>query len=568
MAISNVLKKAIEAQKLRIKYNEAGEPLCRHCGKVCPPDYRMVYYLPNSSQVWGPCCSNECIAHTKICSGCNKDFFVDNKTPDGKDEIEYIGDGVSYCQECLKDIKSCDICGKRGILQETPDGKPCCKSCYSKHYFKCPDCTKDFSQKESYRNLLKKVDYIGFLDDIDITQHRCLSCFKTATHLKVKKEVNECACCGNIYGLSSTSNKKYCQKCIDNEYIRQCFGCGDETHDYTSKKSRYFCNKCIRIVQQCKSCKEYDISSKMNKIKLPHSVSSLCRNCSGSSKITECKDCFSPIVGSASCYCETKKIKCSRCGEAHLGEPNCRSEMGSHLMNYSYKPIALFNYINQSSQVFFGFENEINYNCTSDYHKAIASIYKNYKPREIYCKPDGSISGPGFEAVSGPMDLEYFNSMDLSHLFSVAPKEEDSSCGLHVHVARSSFDGKAHVYKFIDFINSHKNFIIKIAGRNYGSYNSQYTTKKRAIDAVKRNNGERYKAVNVTNSNTYEVRMFKSARNEYQLRYRIEFVNALVEFTRNSSMKKNTVEEFVKSVSPSYKNLYRWLSENPTNDRG
>jgi hypothetical protein len=69
---------------------------------------------------------------------------------------------------------------------------------------------------------------------------------------------------------------------------------------------------------------------------------------------------------------------------------------------------------------------------------------------------------------------------------------------------------------------------------------------------------ERYHSVNLTPKHTVEVRIFKGAESEEELRSRIEFTMALLEFTRNASIKELTHEKFegwLKSQGKFYKNL-------------
>ena len=69
--------------------------------------------------------------------------------------------------------------------------------------------------------------------------------------------------------------------------------------------------------------------------------------------------------------------------------------------------------------------------------------------------------------------------------------------------------------------------------------------------------------VNITGNKTVEVRIFKGAKNQNQLRYRVEFVFALVEFTRNCSIKGSTVGNFVDWIlkGSEYRHLKNFLAE-------
>ena len=62
MATTSKEVRALIKEKLaNTKRDADGNLLCRRCGKVVPKSHRMVYYNPEDpSQVWGPCCSDEC----------------------------------------------------------------------------------------------------------------------------------------------------------------------------------------------------------------------------------------------------------------------------------------------------------------------------------------------------------------------------------------------------------------------------------------------------------------------------------------------------------------------------
>jgi hypothetical protein len=124
----------------------------------------------------------------------------------------------------------------------------------------------------------------------------------------------------------------------------------------------------------------------------------------------------------------------------------------------------------------------------------------------------------------------------------------------------TSLDGQAHLFKLTEFINNNKPFTKKIAGRDFNSYAREYQEKiSKAVKGT--GHRERYHAVNLTNKKTVEIRIFKSARNEFQLRYRIEFVSAVIEYTRNASIKSLSDSDFKLWLNgqPGYSELKKFL---------
>jgi hypothetical protein len=228
--------------------------------------------------------------------------------------------------------------------------------------------------------------------------------------------------------------------------------------------------------------------------------------------------------------------------------------------NYSFKPIPHFNCItNDTDKLFFGFENEVTF--IDDYEKSLglAYLYSNFDPTKLTCKSDSSIRGPGFEIVSQPMTLRFLQkSLGVGNLFPPGLKKS-TSCGLHVHVDRRAFTSEAHLWKVTEFIYSNERLSNTVAGREYTSYNSKIH--KKVLDELKQP-GSRTSRVNLTNRHTVEFRMFAGCTRSFQLLYRIEFLHALINWTKSVGMGTLRVESFfgyIKSNKIKYNHLYKFL---------
>lgn len=555
MSTSRVLKVAMKKQlEERTKKDADGNWLCRRCGNVVPEQYKIIYYVEGQEQhVWGPCCSDECICYSKICSGCGKDFFVEKINPvTGKLEIDYYGDGISMCEECHSQAKSCDSCGSLRTTQPTPDGSEVCEKCFKEKYTICSHCNIVHLNEEI---VTENIEYVRY--GLDLTSKVCTGCFSQLTLGKVPRSISECTYCSKYYP-SDEGEGGYCPFCVESGTAKVCAGCHKWDHDFMRRGSKSFCSDCSLIVVPCDGCGVFDLPSKHSNLRDGGNKYKVCDDCT-TVGLESCPICLSLRTKGGECHtCFQKLNYCPRCEQFHFGESDCRKDLGS-VMNYSYKPVPFHNYIN-SKKVFFGFENEINYLDPSDMSKSRKHIYTSYKASEIYLKSDGSINGPGFEVVSAPMTLEYFNEMDLNPLFTYKPALSDDSCGLHVHVSKKAFDGPAHTYKFVNFINTNKDFITIIAGRSVNSYCRRFKGKKEVIKGVVKKQGlEKYQAVNLSNPNTYEIRVFKGAKTEFSLRMRVEFTLALVEYTRDCPLNEEGHEGFVKWVNKDYPNLNRFF---------
>lgn len=524
------------------KRNAQGELLCRRCNGVVPQSHKMVYYNPETPEhIWGPCCSDVCICYTKICCGCNKDFFV-NKKIEGTDinEIEHYGNGEWLCKACSAHIKLCNKCGKKTTLVTAPDGKELCSSCFSSEYFTCSICN-GIHKKNKLASAVYEPSYLaGYHHILDMGSKYCKSCYDKETKGKARKPISICACCSNMF---QGADEKYCPTCKKNGNVITCDGCGNLHHNWEGFRNKRFCRNCVPNITQCELCSEYNVRSKMKTLKFNGVSYQACAHHSPED-FSICKICHNIYTGSHCSSCHDRLNRCNTCGLPMFEERYCRkcSPDNERVYNYGYKPLT---YFNGDGRVYFGFENEINYSTDSNSRIQLKSIFNNYKSSEIYVKSDSTISQYGFEVVSQPMTMDYFNSMDLSSLFAVVPKMSDASCGLHVHVSRKAFDGKVHLYKFIKLFNDNKEFIKRVGGRSYNDYARQYSNK--ISEAVgKKKNLNRYSVVNITPNKTVEIRVFRGAKSEYELRTRIEFANAAVEYTRGCGIKETTDEQFTK----------------------
>ena len=142
------------------------------------------------------------------------------------------------------------------------------------------------------------------------------------------------------------------------------------------------------------------------------------------------------------------------------------------------------------------------------------------------CENDGSLNN-GFEIVTAPCSLdvhEHQMRMLTSHqtLRANLRSHDTSTCGLHVHI--NKLDTTAwHRGKLVSFINdpANRDLVVAIARRMSDSGYAKFTSK-----SVKEHNStDRYEAVNLTNTQTIEFRIFRGS-------LRFETIMACLEFTR------------------------------------
>lgn len=262
--------------------------------------------------------------------------------------------------------------------------------------------------------------------------------------------------------------------------------------------------------------------------------------------ITEAGDSY---CGDTYCYTctEDHAVYCDRCDSYHLYESCDNGLDGIH--DYGYKPEPIF-HGTTPTYAHFGVEVEME-SRDGNGQEALYYFMRTFTDEEFYYKHDGSIySEDGFEMVSHPRTLESWqallprlqDSMQRARRVGMRSWNTDT-CGMHVHIdARTFGSSSAHLYRFTQFIYRNERALTRVAGRGSVSYARYYQTDDERANGLvadikdrKRfgGAGDRYMAVNLGNRRTIEVRMFRGSLKAERIIANIEFLHALVEYTRH-----------------------------------
>lgn len=225
--------------------------------------------------------------------------------------------------------------------------------------------------------------------------------------------------------------------------------------------------------------------------------------------------------------------------------------------NYDFRPRGGFTYHGYDpNNVYLGFELEVecfegNLDSDAERVRNVLEIEQN----RGYLKYDGSLNH-GFEIVSQPHTLaefqEHFPFEVIKNLQQTGYRSWDTdTCGFHVHVSKSAFgwnnrariqEGRveAHALRFLKLIYDNDRYVRRLAGRSSDQWAS-FDDKRALIPKVKhgRQVNSRYSAVNVSNPDTFEVRVFKGSMRVARILANLEFVHACVEYTRKLSVSPN-----------------------------
>lgn len=195
--------------------------------------------------------------------------------------------------------------------------------------------------------------------------------------------------------------------------------------------------------------------------------------------------------------------------------------------------------------------------------KVISMLGKDF----IVCKHDGTIEF-GFEIVTAPASIKVHESkwrrffLNQKDLF-LRLKGED--CGMHIHASRSNLSD-LQIGKMMNFIynKDNRNFISYIAGRDSNHY-SMFDLDKKITDVFKPN-GVKYEALNISNEKTIELRIFKIVDDYDLFMKNLEFYDALIKFSNQSSIKDSgDLDNFLNFVSINRKefpNLAEYVKNN------
>jgi len=545
-----------------VRYNTANtHVICRHCRAEIErgSDYAVLLTFPDDTDEEnpiGPYCSS-CMPTLKVCCDCNQAYF-------GEDEIKYFNNGIYYCKTCAADKDICSECGETHDIS-VYNGEKICKSCFDAKYFKCTKCVKTFEQgvgnavsgttlsKETYPALSKRHGDV------------CDVCFDSLKRYYKPKKVRECASCGAIH----CGGGVYCNSCKSS--LPKCDMCNTTVHKYSYVKDASLnrdvivCDKCKPSI--CKGCGKVTMDE-LQEVKGIFGMNTVCPDCTTRGECTSCLT-YGDITANGMCMvCNNiYEAKCTKCGEItnELGS-SCRAcdKDRANVSSYSYKPKPLFHFTEQDiiegDNIFMGFENEVTVTRT------IASVLKDMynsglNHTKMTAKSDSSIRGSGFEMVSHPYTLRALKEEKIDGMF-VGIKGHDS-CGMHVHVDRRCLSSDTHLYKVISFIHENEKFCDVVAGREFTSYAGKLADKPSKV-VMKKQANRRHQRVNLQNKATIEFRLFATSDRKYKLMMRIEFVHALISYSRNASIKGckgfSGLIHYITANKRKYNNLYKFVS--------
>jgi len=576
----------MEVKEHTTRRDASGNPICNRCNTaITDPNFHIIMFHPEHPSIQIGPLHEDCIPFMKLCTKCFKPCSLFTVESGLKDEAVYVNDGAWLCLDCSAHLEKCDHCS--GVITSNPivvDGKKLCTSCASSLSFKCLCCNEQHMKDSSTHGYaLNDVDSLFIETHKVLFKHFnnkiCIKCFEEQKDKFPIRKVFRCKCCGNIYEYENEKDDRtYCPLCKVKGKVQTCHICKKNKHQLKFTEDGgvklYFCIDCLSTKGFCSKCKTFhkedDIvevdglflkgnsasrsmedqllnlaSGKIEKI------TTVCKECAVS--FIRCPACFS-LVGKIIKYkgltyctsCKSTLNACSVCGKFHMQESSCRPN--TEILSYSYRPTPFLIYdpkeVIKKSTVIMGIENEVTFNSYQDSANAHTLITTRFGATELYVKGDSSIRGErGFEIVTHPMSFGGMKMFHWNDLFDGIKYKKDSSCGMHVHINRSSFKSKLHLFKFTKFMNSWDKLRRDVAGRDCVSY-SQKIEKSIAGICTGKQRVDRYSIVNFQPKHTIEVRIFAGATTAQEILRRLEFLHALHEFSSSTHISA-TPEDFI-----------------------
>lgn len=310
--------------------------------------------------------------------------------------------------------------------------------------------------------------------------------------------------------ISAVDNHKLCRKCLAS-FAHKCDYCGRYTLRYrhTVDTDKYCCPECRRThTHACAICE--DLYEKLENMVIMEDFD-----------LPICKDCDPDYFSVINDY--------------HTMKDNG---------NYTFYTDAP-----RSDKLCMGFELETTSGNEDEdsrvpYANHVAHIFKNFLKFENDC----SIGDGGFEMISQPASLDYL--MSLGDKFKEAwdylskngyTSHNSGCCGLHIHVDRQFFGAQEDscIAKIIFLMMKYKNQFMKFSRRKESQLEwCEMFSRNSDIPLLVKTgrDGSRYMALNLTNNNTLEFRLWRGTLNYATFIATLKFTNRICNLVKDTGI--------------------------------
>lgn len=422
-------------------------------------------------------------------------------------------------------------------------------------------------------------------------------CIPSYTH----EYITKCRDCGMITtsGFKVHDGGYVCRKCLGENYF-ECASCGayhplSEAHFVNGLG---YCATCTRnYIYKCPECGKEFYSNWA--IEIDGETTSLCCECL-TLKYDQCQKCgkyFKKGDPSISLYVD--ELICDKCKNNIMSSID-HGMIGYHCFNSSKYKIGRRYMPGEKGKdlLYYGIELETE-RCYMDDIDVDSWVNDG---NLVHAESDGSLDDDtGVEWITMPCTLAYhrsefgWNEFCKELVRNGTISHNSSNCGLHIHVNRDGLTPS--VIAKMDFLINRMKMLGIILARRNSFYSSDYSSSKALewsvgywdevqkglMDNICKRKGysysvrtgrdlshdERYRAVNVTNPYTVEVRIFRGTLNPETIIATLEYVDAVIAFAKTARQMlfkrniKNSVlcHEFIKFL---YDNAKKYPTILPT----
>lgn len=300
----------------------------------------------------------------------------------------------------------------------------------------------------------------------------------------------------------------------------ECDDCGalERSDDMWNADDRRVCDCCFEEYTECSHCGEYHRREDMIYADDRYFCDS---DCAHYENVYECDDCGEWHHLDDMTEDDYGNVFCDRCARDHVDE----DASTDWIMNYHGSRRNGFNhYGNDSRRV--GIELEVERagsgTTCGDMAARIDGIMNTFD-RHVQFEHDSSLNN-GFEIVTDAHTVDAWNATawrDMLEALQAAGyrSHDPGTCGLHVHLSRAWFRDDFAIANMVDCYTRFYNDLARLARRNVAGADrwarrndsDKNTVMEKYTDNV--DSCDRYRAVNLTNSETVEIRLGRGTLN-------------------------------------------------------
>lgn len=346
----------------------------------------------------------------------------------------------------------------------------------------------------------------------------------------------------------------------DNDYV-YCYDCGKLVYEsYTSEVCGHrVCEYCLNdYYSWCDCCEEYVDRDEIEAVRVRGGTEYWCERCREGDAFW-CPGCetwydaiwYSSYEGDdGECYCEDCIDDHTRGDSVYLDDYHTFKCGGNFEFCHSEGE-------NRKNTLHMGAEIEVcgdgdSYSEREDCLEESYNTFGNF----FHYESDGSLSDDGWENISQPATLSYWEKMlpEMKEVYKTFVSKGFTShnngmCGLHIHLDKKFFGNKvdSSTAKLMWLFCRDWDNLVKFSRRKkseaeHWAANSKSPNNypnKSCASLVKENKSycciTRYLAVNITNKNTIEIRLWRGTLNTDTILATLKFTNRLAEICKNKS---------------------------------